>query len=139
MFCSQFDKNLAPILWTSSLYACLILRIQLWATKIDIFLHQIWCPEKVNNFQKYCSQRNKIFVGILMFLVFLILAFSTCKVLVLIKVVPVRNDRYYYSCIYWSRANCPGNTNLNLMRSTYSKSNLAIKSLAVLLLLILSA
>ena len=38
MFCSPFDNNLAPILWTSNLYACLILRIQLWATKIDFFL-----------------------------------------------------------------------------------------------------
>ena len=37
MFCPQFDKNLVPIPWTSNLYACLILRLHLWVTKIDIF------------------------------------------------------------------------------------------------------
>ena len=86
---------------------------------------------------------------------------SVCKVLVLIKVVPVKNDyflhpifefhRYhqtngflYWRSFYWrkhsfqSRAHCPANTNLNLIRSTYSKSNLATDSPAILLLLILS-
>ena len=36
MFCSQFDTNLALIPQISNLYACLILLIQLWVTKIDI-------------------------------------------------------------------------------------------------------
>ena len=86
---------------------------------------------------------------------------SVCKVLVLIKVVPVKNDyflhpkfefhRYhrmnrflYWRSFYWkkhifqSRAHCPANTNLHLIRSTYSKSNLTTESPATLLLLILS-
>ena len=37
LFCSQFGNNLVPNPWTSNLYACLILRIQLQATKIDFF------------------------------------------------------------------------------------------------------
>ena len=38
----------------------------------------------------------------------------------------------------YSRAHCPANANFNLIRSTYSKSNLTIESSAFLLLLILS-
>ena len=143
MFCSQFDNNLAPIPWTSNFYACLILRIQPWATKIDFFFYQIWCPEKVDNLQKFCSRRNKIFADMLIFLVFSKSGIhylcqgeiSACKVL--IKGVPVKNDHYFLR-IYQSRAHCPVNTNVNLIWSTYSKSNLAIKSPAILLLLILS-
>ena len=41
MFFSQFDNNLTPIPCTGNLYACLILGIQLWAIKIDIFFYQI--------------------------------------------------------------------------------------------------
>ena len=37
MSCSQVDKNVVPIPWTSNLYACLTLRIQLWAKEIAIF------------------------------------------------------------------------------------------------------
>ena len=40
--------------------------------------------------------------------------------------------------IYWSWAHCPANTNLNLTRSTYNSSFLAIESPAFLLILILS-
>ena len=143
MSCSQFDNNLAPIPWTSNLYACLILRIQLWATKIDIFFYQIWCPEKVDSLQKFCSRRNKLFAGISIFLVLSDIQYlwqgeiSAFKVIVPIKVVPVKND-HYYSLICQSRAHCRVNTNLNLIRSTYSKSSLDIKSPAILLLLILS-
>ena len=82
---------------------------------------------------------------------------NVCKVLVPIKVVLVENDyllypkfelhRYqqmnrflYWRSFYWkkiwcmdlSRAHCSANTNLNLIRSTYSKSNLAIKSPVIL-------
>ena len=78
IFSSQFDNNLTPITCTGNLYACLILGIQLWAMKIDIFFNQIWCPEKMDNLEKFCSRRNKILAGILMFLVFLSHAFSTC-------------------------------------------------------------
>ena len=145
IFCSQFDNNLDLIAWTSNLYACLILQIQLWTTKINVFFYQIWPPEKVDNFQKFCSRHNKIFPDILIFLVFSKSGIqylwqgeiSACKVLVAIKVVPVKND-HYYSRIYQSRAHCPVNTNLNLIWPFYSKSNLAIKSPAILLLLILS-
>ena len=78
-----------------------------WATKIDIFFYQIWCPEKVDNLQKFCCWRNKIFAGILIFLVFSNSGIeylwqreiSACKLTVPIKVVPVRND-HYYSPIY---------------------------------------
>ena len=82
---------------------------------------------------------------------------NVCKVLVPIKVVLVENDyllypkfelhRYqqmnwflYWRSFYWkkiwctylSRAHCSANTNLNLIRSTYSKSNLATKSPVIL-------
>ena len=108
MFCSQFDNNLAPFPWTSNLYACLIFRIQLWATEINIFFYQIWCPEKVDNLQKFYSWRNKIFASMLIFIVFSKSGIqylwqgeiSASNVLVPINVVPVKNDYYYYSHIY---------------------------------------
>ena len=80
---------------------------------------------------------------------------SVCKVLVLIKIMLVKNDYFFYPkfklhryfgflnwhSFYWknmARVHCPANTNLNLIRSTYSKPNLVIESPAILLLLILS-
>ena len=68
--------------------------------KIDIFFYQVWYQEKVDNFQNFCSQCNKIFDGILIFLVVSNSGIqhlwqgeiSACKVLVPIKVVPVKND-----------------------------------------------
>ena len=107
IFCSQFDNNLDLIAWTSNLYACLILQIQLWATKINVFFYQMWPAEKVDNFQKFCSRHNKIFSDILIFLVFSKSGIqylwqgeiSACKVLVPIKVVPVKNNHYIHAYI----------------------------------------
>ena len=52
-------------------YACLILLIQLWGTKIDIalFLSSLML-RKVDSLQKLRSRRDKMFVCILIFLVF---------------------------------------------------------------------
>ena len=71
--------------------------------KLIFYFYQIWCPEKVDNLQKFCSRRNKPFAGILILLVFSKSGIqylrqrkiSACKVLVPIKVVPVKNDHYY--------------------------------------------
>ena len=63
--------------------------------------------------------------------------------------VPVELHRYFgflhWRSTYWNKmahilimSTCPANTNFNLIRSIYSKSNLAIESGAILLLLILS-
>ena len=58
----------------------LILLIQLWATKIGMFyFYQVWCLDEVDNFQKFCSRRNKVLVGILKFIIFFLSqTFSTC-------------------------------------------------------------
>ena len=73
----------------------------LWATKLDIvYFYQVWCWEKVDNLQKFCSRHNNIFVGILIFLVLSKSGIqylwqgeiSAYKVLVSIKVVPVKDD-----------------------------------------------
>ena len=60
-------------------YACLSLLIQLWATKIDIvlFLSSL-ILRKVDNLHKFRSRRSKIFVGVLIILLFLSQAFGTC-------------------------------------------------------------
>ena len=137
--------------------------MQLWAKKIDIVFYQVWFWEKVDNLQKFRSRRNKMFVGILIFLVFsesdiqYLCEISVCKVLVTIKVVPVKNDYFFYpkfelhryqqmnKFLYWCSFyrkkvgayishELIGRLipNLNLIRSTYSKSNLAIESPAIL-------
>ena len=59
---------------------------------------------KVDSLQKFCSLRNKIFVFILIFLAFSKSSIqylwqgeiSICKVLVLIKVVPGKNDYFLH-------------------------------------------
>ena len=61
MFCSQFDNNLAPISWTSDFYSCLILRLRMWATKIDFFFYQIYVHEKWIICRNFVAG-NKIFV-----------------------------------------------------------------------------
>ena len=128
--------------------------MQLWAKKIDIVFYQVWFWEKVDNLQKFRSRRNKMFVGILIFLVFsesdiqYLCEISVCKVLVTIKVVPVKNDYFLhpkFEFLYWRSFyrkkvgayishELIGRLipNLNLIRSTYSKSNLAIESPAIL-------
>ena len=66
--------------------------------------YQVWYREKVDNLQKFRSRRNKIFVGILFFLVFSKSGIqylwqgeiSVCKVLVPIKVVQVKNDYFLH-------------------------------------------
>ena len=88
-----------------NLYACSILLIQLWATKIDIvlFLSDLML-RKVDDLQKFCRGLNKIFVGILIFLVFSKSGIqylwqgkiSVCKVLVPIKVVLLKNDCFLH-------------------------------------------
>ena len=122
----------------------------------------------MNNLQKFRSRRNKYFVGILIFLFFSESGIqylwegeiNVCKILVPIKVVPVKNDYFlhpkfelhsfqqinrflYWSSFYWKiyishKLYCPAKTNLDFIRSTYSKSNLAIESPAILVLLTLS-
>ena len=96
------------IWWASTIhnfYACLILLIRLWATKINIVFYQVWFWEKVDNLQKFPNRRNKTFVGILIFLVFSESdiqylwqgEISFCKVQVPIKVVPVKNNYFLHS------------------------------------------
>ena len=70
MSCSQVDKNVVPVPWTSNLYACLTLRIQLWATEIAIFFSIKCDVQKKWIIAEFCSWRNKIFEGIFAFLVF---------------------------------------------------------------------
>ena len=59
---------------------------------ILFYFHHVWYQEKVNNLEKFCSRRDKIFVGILFFLVFSGIQYlrqgeiSICKVLVPINV-----------------------------------------------------
>ena len=68
------------------------------------YFYQVWCWEKVDNLHKFRSRCNKIFVGILIFLVFSKSGIqclwqgeiSACKVLVPIKVVPVKNDYFLH-------------------------------------------
>ena len=68
------------------------------------YFYQVWCWEKGDNLQKFCSWRNKIIAGVLIFLVFsksgiqylLQEKISACKVLVPIKVVPVKNDHFLH-------------------------------------------
>ena len=58
----------------------------------------------MDNLEKFRSRRNKIFVGILIFPVFSELGIqylwqgeiSVCKVLVPIKIVPVKNDYFLH-------------------------------------------
>ena len=51
--------------------SCLILLIQLWTTKIDIILLlSSMILQKGDNLPKFLSQDNKIFVSILIILVF---------------------------------------------------------------------
>ena len=51
--------------------SCLILLIQLWTTKIDIILLlSSMILQKGDNLPKFLSQHNKIFVSILIILVF---------------------------------------------------------------------
>ena len=82
-------------------YTCLIFLIQCGPRKLILFyFYQIWCSEKVDNLQKFRSRSNKVFVDILIFLVFSSKSgirhsvVSVCKVLVSIKVVPVRNNYF---------------------------------------------
>ena len=57
----------------------------------------------MDNLQKFCARRNKFFASILILLVISKSGIqylrqgkvSACKVLVPIKVVPVKNDHYY--------------------------------------------
>ena len=92
-----------------NIYACLILLIQLWATKIDIalFLSSLMSRKSSKNFVAGVA---KFFMGILIFLVFSKSGIhylwqgeiSVCKVLVPIKVVPVKTDYFfikYSNCI----------------------------------------
>ena len=82
-----------------NIYAWLILLIQLWAV---FYFFQVSCWEKAGNLQKFRSRCSKIFVGILIFLVFLRSGVqylwqwktSVCKMLVKIKVVPVKSDHF---------------------------------------------
>ena len=86
-------------------YACLIWLIQLWGTKIYIFLFlSSLMLRKVDNLQKFRSQRDEIFLCILIFLVFAQSdipylwqgEISMYKVLVPIKVVSGKNDYFCY-------------------------------------------
>ena len=80
-----------------------MLNCGLWKVTL-LYFYQVWCWEKVDNLQKFRSRRNKVFVGILIFLVFSELGIqylwqgeiSVCKVLVPIKVVPVKNDYFLH-------------------------------------------
>ena len=71
---------------------------------ILFYFYQVWYRDEVDNLQKFRSQRNKIFVGILFFLFFSKSGFqylwqgeiSVCKVLVPIKVVPVKKDYFLH-------------------------------------------
>ena len=86
-------------------YACLILLIQLRATKIDIvwFLQSL-ILRKSGQFAEIYSRRNKIFVGMLIILVFSKPGIqnmwereiSVCKVVVPIQVVLVKNVYFLY-------------------------------------------
>ena len=66
--------------------------------------YQVWYREKVDNLQKFRRRRNKIFVIIFFFLVFSKSdiqylwqgEISVCKVLVPIKLVPVKNDYFLH-------------------------------------------
>ena len=71
---------------------------------IFFYFYQVWCWEKMDNLQKFCSRHSKIVVGILIFIVisesgiqFLRQGeISVSKVLVPIKVVPVKNDYFLH-------------------------------------------
>ena len=85
-------------------YPCLILLLLGTKTDIVLFLSNLMLG-KVDRLQKFCSLRNKIFVRILIFLVFFSKSgiqylwqgeISICKVLVLIKVVPGKNDYFLH-------------------------------------------
>ena len=51
-------------------YACLMLLIQLWGTKIDVLFLSRLMLKKVDRLQKSCCLHNKIFAFILIFLAF---------------------------------------------------------------------
>ena len=71
----EICKFIWILIWKTSTirnrYACLILLIQLWGTKIDIalFLSSLML-RKVDSLQKFRSRRDKMLVCILIFLVF---------------------------------------------------------------------
>ena len=84
-------------------YACLILLIQLWGTKIDVLFLSSLILRKVDSLQKFCiACVTKLFVRILVFLGFSKSSIqylwegeiSHRKVLVLIKVVPAKSECY---------------------------------------------
>ena len=86
-------------------YACLILLIQLWGTKIDVLFLSSLILRKVDSLQKCrIACVKKLFVRILIFLVFSKSSIqylwegeiSICKVLVLIKVVPAKSDYFLH-------------------------------------------
>ena len=89
------------LIWSTSmiciLYACLILLTQLWAIRklILFYFYQVWCWEKVDNFQKFrvtkllCQVFSKSRIQYL-----LQGEISVCNVLVPIKIVPVKNDYF---------------------------------------------
>ena len=78
--------------------------INCWLRKLILFyFYQVWCWEKVDNLQKFCSRSNKIFVGTLIFLVFFSKSgiqyfwqgkISVCKLPVPIEIVQMKNNYF---------------------------------------------
>ena len=104
LFGFWFDKRQT----IRNLHPSLILLVQLWTTKTDIVLfYQVCCWEKVDNLQKFRRRSSKMFVDILIFLVFSKSSIhylrewkiSVCKVLVQIKVVLVKNNYFLHKKI----------------------------------------
>ena len=71
---------------------------------ILFYFYQVWCWENLVNLQKFCGRRSKVFVVILIFPFFSKPGIQylwrgeigVCKVLISIKLVPVKKDYFLH-------------------------------------------
>ena len=101
LFDFWFDKRQRYIIFTHAQFC----QFNFGLRKLILFyFYQVWCLEKLVNLQKFCGRHSKVFVGILVFPLFSKPGIQylwqgeigVCKILVPIKVVPVKNDNFLH-------------------------------------------